>query len=641
MGQGRISKSRLKMPMQYFVSASAFLAVAIAPWQSAYSQTSEETETTASSQNPSDEKEILEFTSPRTINLRNAADNLSSILGQAKENGLLRAKGGDDNISEDQNGAPITKIASGPSRCDMASILDLNKLIGVETYEDLLLYKNEIVDVSTREGMVEFSRLTLALGLGAEAKALLANFSGDDIKLASRLAHILDDPDFSTDDPIFANYSDCHGAMPILSLVEKSTEELPSFTGVERRELLSGFDNFPKVLKEAIAVKLATKALENGDEQIGKAIWRKLDNDARENGTLLPIEKLERDEYLYLNALLKKGDDPDYYRAVLNYLAERESVYQLKALKLLSESNRRAGESNKLIADTLEGIREILPKSSEKTDASYELVKNRIYAGQVLEAIDTTKKYFTVSDKEYLESATQLRAIVEALLTDDDSRQRFAGLNNYLYDTLFFEASGDTDVLKYEALSVAIAFGLPQLYEDIVGSDKAALSSDVKSLIKQAQFLIALKANNFKLPDNFTSLDLSDLTQLDIARQALADKNYDTADTIITSLKQSSEKSDIERALALTKGQWADLFEKSQAQARTQAQTQAESQAQNQSKRDDGKSEAPLSTILSVLDKGNPKRAVTNGKGWVDKMPQYLSDMDETLQKTKAYLKNG
>jgi len=231
--------------------------------------------------------------------------------------------------------------------------------------------------------------------LGAEAKALLANFSGDDIKLASRLAHILDDPDFSTDDPIFANYSDCHGAMPILSLVEKSTEELPSFTGVERRELLSGFDNFPKVLKEAIAVKLATKALENGDEQIGKAIWRKLDNDARENGTLLPIEKLERDEYLYLNALLKKGDDPDYYRAVLNYLAERESVYQLKALKLLSESNRRAGESNKLIADTLEGIREILPKSSEKTDASYELVKNRIYAGQVLEAIDTTKKYFT------------------------------------------------------------------------------------------------------------------------------------------------------------------------------------------------------------------------------------------------------
>jgi len=103
---------------------------------------------------------------------------------------------------------------------------------------------------------------------------------------------------------------------------------------------------------------------------------------------------------------------------------------------------------------------------------------------------------------------------------------------------------------------------------DIVGSDKAALSSDVKSLIKQAQFLIALKANNFKLPDNFTSLDLSDLTQLDIARQALADKNYDTADTIITSLKQSSEKSDIERALALTKGQWADLFEKSQAQGR-------------------------------------------------------------------------
>jgi len=50
--------------------ASAFLAVAIAPWQSAYSQTSEETETTASSQNPSDEKEILEFTSPRTINAR-------------------------------------------------------------------------------------------------------------------------------------------------------------------------------------------------------------------------------------------------------------------------------------------------------------------------------------------------------------------------------------------------------------------------------------------------------------------------------------------------------------------------------------------------------------------------------------------
>jgi len=49
-------------------AASAFLAVAIAPWQSAYSQTSEETETTASSQNPSDEKEILEFTSPRTIN---------------------------------------------------------------------------------------------------------------------------------------------------------------------------------------------------------------------------------------------------------------------------------------------------------------------------------------------------------------------------------------------------------------------------------------------------------------------------------------------------------------------------------------------------------------------------------------------
>ena len=619
MKQGRVSHGKLRRPIQYFVSASALLALFVMPFSSVQAQTIEESEEGVTTVTLSGDVE----SETQAEKLRTAAESLSSILGQAKESGLLKAKGDSSTTTSNAFNPPDTP--EGPSRCENAALLNMSSLIGVETYEDLIFYKNEISDISSREGMIEFARLTLSLGLGTETRALLAGFQGDDINLALRLADILDDPEFKTDNPIFSQYSDCHPFMPIFSLVEKASANLPSFSGVERRELLTGFDLFPKVLKEAMAVKLAILAMENDNEAIAKAIWRKLDNDARENETLLPIEKLERDEYLYLNALLKKDDDPDYYKAVIKYFAEHESVYQLKSLKKLADMNRSKGESNRLVETTLEGIHEILPKSAEKKAASYELVKNRIYSGDVVAAIETTKKYFAPTESEYLESAKQLRSIVEALLTDEDSRRRFSGLNKYLYDTLFFEASGDTNSLKYEALSVAIAFGLPQLYEDIAGSPKAELSNDVKALIKQAQLLIALKANNFQLPANFTTLGLSDLSQVDIARQAIAEKNFDAADEIISRLKKSVETSEIERALALTKGEWADLFEKSQAQ----------------SEHDSSENNDSLSAILSILENDRPARAMIEGKGWVNKVPQYLTDMDATLKKTKAYLKNG
>lgn len=623
MKQGRDSHGKLRRPIQYFVSASALLVAATIPFNIAHAQTVEKNKDGIPSVTLSGDTE----TETREEKLRTAVESLSSILGQAKEDGLLRAKG--ELPTPTTNNMQSVDPSEEALRCENAAILNFDSLIGVETYEDLLLYKNEIPVISSREGMIEFARLTLSLGLGTETKALLAGFQGDDIDLALRLADIVEEPEFKTDNPIFSPYSGCHSFMPIFSLVEKASANVPSFSGVERRELLSGFDRFPKVLKETIAVKLAILAMENDNENIAKSIWRKLDNDARENETLLPIEKVERDEYLYLNALLKKDDDPEYYKAVIKHFAEREGVYQLKSLKKLADMNREKGESNKLIETTLEGIREILPKSSEKKAASYELVKNRIYSGDVTAAIETTKKYFSPSEAEYLESATQLKAIVEALLTDEDSRRRFSGLNNYLFDTLFFEASGDTDTLKYEALSVAIAFGLPQLYKDIVGSQQAKLSDDVKELIKQAQFLIALKANNFELPGNFNSLELSDFTQVDIARQAIAEKNFDAADEIISTLKKNAETSEqtseIERALALTKGEWSDLFEKSLADPGSETSANGD----------------PLSNILDVLGNSRPAGAVTNGKGWVDKMPQYLTDMDATLQKTKAYLKNG
>lgn len=581
---------------------------------------------------PDESKEVIE--AGENTHLSDAADSLYSILQQGKQSGFIKSKDGQS--LKDPNAPAPNKVKSSSSssstvssafndgnimtsaNCDVADIFDFTSFTSITGYEDIAAAKIASNRMGGEVSALYMARVYLSLGLGDEATNLLKTYKTPQANLLKDLANILKAPEKTRKENGLAAYQDCSAHAFLWSSLE-NTEKLDTpISGQKRRVLLRTLKAYPEQLSDILSVLVAIRMAENDQFILSDAIWAQMENDARELEKTLPEDKTDRHDLLYLNALLSERMDPEYTRALLMYLGEREGIYQMAALKKLSDMNRLEGQpSSKAVEADLMELSQKSVGSEAGQSAAFELVRNRLHQGDAKQAIAVTQKYFEESDPEYHDSAVKIRALVEGRLNSETLMERIIGLNDYLDDMSFFLVTGDTSSLKYSALKAAMASGLPELHYKIFENIKASAPETVK-LLKEAKFFNALKSNEaINISQKVAELDLSEAGLKRIVQFALARNDVALAKTAFSKLPESEEKDDFSTALAWAEGRWADTAPVKLAET------------------DKGPTAAKFLTTAVI------EPITTNERAWMDMIPQHLIDVDTAVRDAKAFLKNG
>jgi len=550
-------------------------------------------------------------------NLSEAADSLYSILKEGKKSGFVTTKNAD--VTSDDEPEEINGVYAANSRnCDAIEVLDFAAFTSITGYEDISAAKIASNKMGGEASALYMAKVYLSLGLGDEAFNLLKTYATPQAEILKDIANILMEPQKIRPNNTLRAYQNCGHEAFLWSVLDNPQIFDREISGQKRRVLLRTLKAYPKPLSEILSIYVATRAAENNQIVFSDAIWLQMENDARELKETLPENKTDRHDLIYLNALLSERLDPEYTTALLEYLAERDGVYQMAALRKISNSARRGNHAGgqKIEADLL-ALSEKSVGSETGQSAALELVKNRLHQGDARNAIAVTRKYFQETDPEYVQSAVRIRALVEDRLNSEALINRIVGLNDYLDDTQFFYASGDVTSLKYSAIKAAMASGLPELHPAIMDKSESK-SPDTLKLLKEASFFQALKSNaDIDVKREAESLDLSEEGLNRVMQYALAKNDVPLAKSILPKLPESVQKPQFTRALAWLEGRWAD--------------TEMPKDRKNQKS-------IPASEYLTTAVVGP---VTTEERAWVEMLPQHLLDVETAVSNAKAFLKNG
>lgn len=574
---------------------------------------------------PSESEEVTDAS--ENSHLSDAADSLYSILQQGKQSGFIKSKTGES--LRDPNGKGDGKTTSSVSsseaensmdsaNCDVADIFDFASFTSITGYEDIAAAKIASNRMGGEVSALYMARVYLSLGLGDEAANLLKTYTTPQAVLLKDIANILKSPQDIRKDNGLAAYADCSAHAFLWSALENPENLETQISGQKRRVLLRTLRSYPDQLADILSVSVAIRMAENDQMILSEAIWGQMENDARELKKPIPEDKTDRHDILYLNALLSERTDPEYTRALLMYLGEREGVYQMAALKKLSDMNRLEGQpASKAVETDLMELSQKSVGSETGQSAAFELVRNRLHQGDARQAIVVTRKYFSESDPEYYNSAVKIRSLIEGRLNSETLLDRIIGLNDYLDDMQFFLITGDITSLKYSALKAAMASGLPELHSKIFENTSATAPETLK-LIKEAEFFNALKSSEgVDINKKVAELDLSETGLKRIVQFALARNDIPLAKTALSKLPASDKKEEFSTALAWAEGRWADTAPVKVADS------------------DKGITASKFFTTAVI------EPITTNERAWMQMIPQNLIDVDTAVRDAKAFLKNG
>jgi hypothetical protein len=556
-------------------------------------------------------------------NLSEAADSLYSILKEGKKSGFITTK--NEDVTSKVEPDEINGVYSANSRnCDAVEILDFAAFKSITGYEDISAAKIASNKMGGEASALYMAKVYLSLGLGDEAINLLKTYDTPQALILKDVANILMDPQKIRPNNALRVYQKCGHEAFLWAVLDNPKIFEADISGQKRRVLLRTLKSFPDPLSEILSISVAIRAAENNQIVFSDAIWLQMENNARELKQTLPEDKTDRHDLIYLNALLSERLDPEYTSALLKYLAERDGVYQMAALKKLSNISRRGGHAGgqKIESDLL-ALSEKAVGSETGQSAAMELVKNRLHQGDARNAIAVTRKYFEETDPEYVKSAISIRTLVEDRLNSETLLNRIVGLNDYLDDTQFFYASGDVTSLKYSAIKAAIASGLPELHSSIIEKSEN-VSSETAKLLREASFFQALKFNtDIEVKEAVENFDLSEEGLNRVMQYALAKNDVPLAKSILPKLANSDQKPQFTSAIAWLEGRWADTDTPLD-------QTDDKTQADQQS--------IPASKYLTTAV---VKPVTTAERAWVDMLPQHLIDVETAVSNAKAFLNNG
>ncbi|RKQ72158.1 hypothetical protein DES40_1495 [Litorimonas taeanensis] len=570
---------------------------------------------------------------PSTIedDLSNAADSLSAVIGSAKQSGILKSHSNKAVTTpvpagERQNTPQPLNVKSGS--CQALSVLDFSNLKTLSNYEDLSAAKTSEPQENKAGNSQHIARVYISLGLGIEAATAISNDSSEEANLLRHVAMILAEPNTARYTGVFKPYQNCVDT--IFPFVALDTPEVLAndIDGARRRAIINSLDKYPPKLKDFLEVHLAIRAFENGRNNLGNAIWSKLEREARENETALPEERYDEDELLYLKALLEVNGDTDYARSIFSHLAEREGLYRLSSLQQLTDLKLKSISGSKSGGSSVRGSTAIevdLLEMSEKgigsrdgQIAAFELVKNRVYSNNVTAAVNVTKKYFHPSDDQYKASAEKIRSLIQARLISDNNLVRLQGLNGFLSERDFYAVTDNFPALEYDALYAAFESGLPELHSSII-SEASSMPEKTDQLLRSSKLFEAIKHGQTSLKDIESEIKtLSEPMVLRIAQYAIAENDIALMRIVEANLASETEAQTLSRSIAFAEKRWGDI-------------TATESSPETTS-------QVKTANLLS-RDIQNP--VTTKSKNWLSSLPSQLKDIDTSIRQTKDFLNNG
>ncbi|CAM3672271.1 hypothetical protein LIHA111178_02510 [Litorimonas haliclonae] len=589
-----------------------------------------------------------------------ASDTLAAILKDAQEQGFVRTKTSD--TEKVQEAKPVETQPEGdafetekeaetdlavetavkttvPFSCNVADILDFSDLEDVKNYDALSDAKANYRADGEGGKALNLARHYIALGLGDEAMEVLASDVSAKGVALKQVAKLVAFPEVRPKNEVVSDYKNCSQIGFLWAFLERP-EQLPDPLSMpEIRDMLYAIDDFPEVLKGQLLVTIAIVAAENNQNVFADHIWRKLENRARENGNALPQNRTSDFDYLYLSALLEKSANPAQATAKFKYLSERGSVYRPNAVSYIAEIKSRDGEKlSKTLEADLRDVSTQLKETSGGQDAAFELVKGQLEQGRISDSIQSTQSFLKTGSPEYkLAQAEIVAALTENFESESQAVQSTA-LDTFLRETDFLKSVQTWESLKLSALKASLKLGLPELVTAIQ-SNGEAVNADQRQSLEKARVLLSLKTKTYGASEYQASspLNLKGL-EPEILDYALMHSDMALAKLALNDLTEHDRKSSYEMNVAWLEQNWSKAQDLSE---RINSKVISEVNSEKQ-----GSETVPPKTrgdasILQVLSKPALGAPALTGAKWRATLSSQLSDLDEQIKISRAFLNHG
>ncbi|WP_416877221.1 hypothetical protein [Litorimonas sp.] len=575
--------------------------------------------------------------------IESASDTLAAILKDAQEKGIVRRKPGMTGAQPEPEKQPasndvmeISEVKAEPFSCDTAELLDFSDLEDFRTYEALSDAKANFDPETGSSGTLSLARAYLALGLGDEALDILHSENSAAGQRLKQVAKIITFPEVRPDEPVLSEYKDCSAVASLWAFLEAPTQFSDPLKMTDIRNIYYALDGFPPNLKERVLITSAIVAAESNHRNVAQYIWERLENKAREDGTILPKDDKSDFDYIYLSALMQKDTMPDKAVGKFNFLSERDSIYRANSINYLAEMKSLQGKAfGATLEADLEDVSARLKESSGKQQAAYQLISGQLAQNRLNDSIYSAQTFLEEGTLEYEKAQGEISALLDAHLHSENKALQSSALDTFLRQADFLKKTADWENLKSTALEASLSLGMPELVTAIQQSDERFNNAQRGSLEK-ARILLDMKSGRFDASKYKSSspVVLRDLEN-SIMEYALVTSDLDLAKLALKDMTLESKKSSHELNLAWLEQDWSQALMLSEREKNIIAEAGASDQKAQPSNSDNS------SSILNVLAKPTLDANDLQGSKWRKSLAEDLSDMEEQIKISKAFLSHG
>ncbi len=508
---------------------------------------------------------MAEDTSAAHLPKSDAAKSLENILHKAGEQGFLAIEGQNKKPRTPSKTKPLSAVLDPahfeklePINCNIATVLDLSIYQSVSAFDDISLAKSNIKKAERLEDVMSLAKTYLALGFGAETASLVRKFKGHDARLLESMGRLIDGYPSSMDQKTIAEYANCNIGTKFWTLFAKTADAVASIDP-EPFELTRDehifLEALPPQLQNLVTLRLGIYAAEQSSDILAERILLSLEPQSKYGK--LPASK--DDDMLYYFALVREMKGDPAARQIFQYLAQYDGLYRTRALQKLAQDNFHNGTTlYESFSDDLEAVSQQYNGQAQSRQATLETIKHRLQAGRLIDAIELSKKEFTLIDIERSQAVALLGDRLHSDLQDEDQSARLYALNSYVHDPLFFSKYVQIEALKNQAYKSAIDLNLPELTSLIMpeshtltyGQKKRTTYAKVRSAIKHGEYDSAINmSKSHKSDPEFQALILDAAIKSGNRKQALELLRRQPAD--ITRFIQQAD-------MAWQKGHWGE-----------------------------------------------------------------------------------
>ena len=557
-----------------------------------------------------------------------ASMSLERILKQAGEQGLLELvedKDSSGHESAAHEALPPQGIGSVEVSCEPSKVLNFTHYADVSSFDDVLKAKSNVSVYETANDIMPVAHSYLSLGMGTEAVASMSGFDTPESKLISALGHLVDGTAAPSHIELVQSYKSCDSASELWSLIAGASldaEPLPDTAWKLSGAQLEMLTELPVHLGAVVVAQLGIYAAELGLSEPAESLLSVIEPRFR-----LPSgPENQSDEHLYFFALVKdlKGDPKA--KAIFEFLAQKDGVYQVRALLHLVNSSEEGhkNDNDDLLVNLLSVQQQYRGKASARK-AGLQIVKTQAAARQYTYAIDLTKREFLPGQKEYVFAVDSIGEQLSHDLNLSDAVRKVTALNGYLYDPKFFSVHNQLGLLQYFAHKAAVDLGFSEIAANIPHA--ASLAPENAAELAKDIVLADVKAS-------YKKGDYSSVLKLGLPY--VEDKRFHDI------LKRASFKQDAKADSAGLEAVLSEGIEKLEFQAHVAEQRSDWKKAQaaltslETLKKDDFK-DAKTLEIVDYVASSDDKKTLSN----VKEAEVFQKDLGADISLVKAFLSNG